>query len=216
MLVGYPLNVWGTFEALFQAVWTDTGLLVTPEYYHGRGSLSANPGSIVTVANVPTVLIFLEIPDALADRAYDGVLGALEVLRRHRARVTCTVVIIGSLGRQRISNGTGMQIIVKLKDVIIDPAKPVDLTTMPAEKATSDTTPQVTPPVERLLRACAKPSLRTELQTALALSDRKHFRTQHLDPALNAGLIERTIPAKPNSRLQKYRLTAKGRATIKK
>ena len=28
-----------------------------------------------------------------------------------------------------------MQIIVKLKDVIIDPAKPVDLTTMPAEKA---------------------------------------------------------------------------------
>ena len=30
-------------------------------------------------------------------------------------------------------------------------------------------------------------------------------------PALAAGLIERTLPGKPNSRLQKYRLTAQGR-----
>ena len=33
-------------------------------------------------------------------------------------------------------------------------------------------------------------------------------------PALAVGLIKRTIPEKPNSCLQKYRLIAKGRALL--
>ncbi|MFO7598231.1 MAG: cell filamentation protein Fic, partial [Candidatus Desulfacyla sp.] len=40
---------------------------------------------------------------------------------------------------------------------------------------------------------------------------RKSFRERYLKPALTDGLIEMTIPDKPNSRLQKYRLTDKGR-----
>jgi hypothetical protein len=47
--------------------------------------------------------------------------------------------------------------------------------------------------------------------TRLKLSHRPTFRANYLNPALTTGLIERTIPDKPNSRLQKYRLTAKGR-----
>ncbi len=52
---------------------------------------------------------------------------------------------------------------------------------------------------------------REALQFTLGLSDRKSFRERYLKPALTDSLIEMTIPDKPNSRLQKYRLTDKGR-----
>ncbi len=52
---------------------------------------------------------------------------------------------------------------------------------------------------------------REALQAALGLSDRKSFRERYLKPALDYCLIEMTIPDKPNSRMQKYRLTDKGR-----
>jgi hypothetical protein len=55
---------------------------------------------------------------------------------------------------------------------------------------------------------------REEIQEKLNLANREHFRKGYLVPALEAGLIERTIPDKPNSRLQRYRLTAKGHAQI--
>ncbi|MBW1705438.1 MAG: hypothetical protein JRJ86_09760 [Deltaproteobacteria bacterium] len=45
---------------------------------------------------------------------------------------------------------------------------------------------------------------------ALGLKDRMHFVHEYLQPALNAGLMEMTIPEKPTSRMQKYRLTEKG------
>jgi hypothetical protein len=48
----------------------------------------------------------------------------------------------------------------------------------------------------------------------LGLRDRQHVRDHYVTPALEAGLIEMTIPDKPNSRLQKYRLTDAGRALI--
>jgi Fic family protein len=72
-------------------------------------------------------------------------------------------------------------------------------------------TPQVTPQVGKLLAAIQGEMGRERLQSALGLSDRKSFRKRYLKPALDDGLIEMTIPDKPNSRLQKYRLTDKGR-----
>ncbi len=51
---------------------------------------------------------------------------------------------------------------------------------------------------------------RQEIQELLHLSDRENVRLNYLKSALDMGLIEMTIPDKPNSRLQKYRLTASG------
>lgn len=81
-------------------------------------------------------------------------------------------------------------------------------------------TDQVTPPgtgevtgeVARLLGALQGEMKRTDLQEALGLKHEDHFRDAYLKPALDRGLIEMTIPDKPRSRLQKYRLTASGRA----
>jgi hypothetical protein len=55
---------------------------------------------------------------------------------------------------------------------------------------------------------------REAMQSALGLKDRKSFRERYLGPALAEGLVEMTIPAKPSSRLQKYRLTEKGRRVL--
>jgi hypothetical protein len=49
----------------------------------------------------------------------------------------------------------------------------------------------------------------------LKLKDRTHVREHYIEPALAQGLVEYTIPDKPNSRLQKYRLTAAGQALLK-
>lgn len=55
---------------------------------------------------------------------------------------------------------------------------------------------------------------RREIQAALNLSDEKHFREAYQQPAVALGLIEMTIPDKPNSRSQKYRLTMSGRRLL--
>ena len=53
---------------------------------------------------------------------------------------------------------------------------------------------------------------RKELQRALELKGEDNFRKLYLTPALESGYIEMTIPDKPTSSRQKYRLTPKGKA----
>jgi hypothetical protein len=71
--------------------------------------------------------------------------------------------------------------------------------------------PQVTPQVAELLQVVSGDSSRAELQEKLGLRDRKSFFERYLKPALALGLLEMTVPDKPNSRLQKYRLADKAR-----
>ena len=65
-----------------------------------------------------------------------------------------------------------------------------------------------------VLSNCLNESTLVELMKVSGRSDRTKFRDQVLNPLLEAGLIEMTVPDKPNSRLQKYRLTARGRALL--
>jgi Fic family protein len=76
--------------------------------------------------------------------------------------------------------------------------------------AVAASAPQVAPQVSELLLAMTGEMSREALQAALGLQDRKSFRERYLKPALDDGLIEMTLPGKPNSRLQKYRLTEQG------
>lgn len=67
-------------------------------------------------------------------------------------------------------------------------------------------TPQATPQVAALLEALGNGKLsRSELQVKLELKDAKSFRDRYLNPALNDGWIEMTLPEKPNSPKQRYR-----------
>lgn len=47
---------------------------------------------------------------------------------------------------------------------------------------------------------------RAELMKKLSLRHRETFSDNYLKPALNVGVVEMTLPDKPNSRNQKYRL----------
>jgi ATP-dependent DNA helicase RecG len=50
--------------------------------------------------------------------------------------------------------------------------------------------------------------------TIAGRADRTKFRDQVLNPLLEEGLIELTVPDKPRSSKQRYRLTDKGRQVL--
>jgi len=78
-----------------------------------------------------------------------------------------------------------------------------EVTTEVATEVTTEVTTDEA--MGRLLGALAGEMTRQQLQQALGLKNDEHFRKAYLLPALAAGLIEMTVPDKPQSRLQKYR-----------
>ena len=86
-----------------------------------------------------------------------------------------------------------------------------------AEGTTAQVTGQVAGEGEheaRLLRVMSGEMTGRGIQEALGLRHRVHFREAYLLPALRAGLIEMTIPDKPRSSKQRYRLTPAGRERL--
>jgi ATP-dependent DNA helicase RecG len=85
-------------------------------------------------------------------------------------------------------------------------------TDISAKQANGHGEAPITGEVLQIIKALKANQLnRTQLQVVLKLKSQANFRDRYLRPALKSGLIEMTIPEKPSSRLQKYRLTGAGK-----
>jgi predicted transcriptional regulator len=69
--------------------------------------------------------------------------------------------------------------------------------------------------VRQLLEACKEEKNREELMNVIGLKNRGHFMREYLNPAVESCLIAMTIPAKPKSSKQKYRITEKGKIFLR-
>lgn len=89
-------------------------------------------------------------------------------------------------------------------------------TTQATGEVTPPVTPPLAPPVQRLLALLAEEGelSNADIRERLNLKDRTHVREHYIESALAQRLVEYTIPDKPNSRLQKHRLTAAGQALL--
>lgn len=64
--------------------------------------------------------------------------------------------------------------------------------------------------LDKLIVFCTEACSFGEMLAFMGLTDRTKFRRKYIHPLLEAGILEQTIPNKPNHPKQKYRLTAKG------
>jgi len=79
-----------------------------------------------------------------------------------------------------------------------------------------EVTPEVAPEVFRLLSVLKGTMDRRSLQKVMGLKAEKNFRLVYLRPALQLGLLEMTIPDKPRSSKQRYRITKLGAEILEK
>jgi len=86
----------------------------------------------------------------------------------------------------------------------------VTQSTAQVTQSTAQVTPSSDPVTQLLLALKDRPLTSGDCREALGLTHRQNFRDHYLNPAKKNGFIELTIPEKPNSRLQQYRLTSKG------
>ena len=104
----------------------------------------------------------------------------------------------------------------------VTPTVAPSVTPIVAPSVTPTVAPSVAPSVSEfssprfslLLKFLETEANVSTLLSKLGSSNRIDLVRRYLRPLLSAGLIERTIPDKPTSRFQKYRLTDKGRAAL--
>ena len=89
------------------------------------------------------------------------------------------------------------------------------VTDQAADQVTDQATDQVTPQLT-VMKAVFGEMSRQQIQESLGLKHARHFREVYLEPTLRAGLVEMTIPDKPRSSKQRYRLTPAGRRYLRR
>lgn len=88
----------------------------------------------------------------------------------------------------------------------------IELVTLSLPKGTEQDTEQVTEQVRKLLLSLSGQTYSlSEIMKLPGLKHRPTVKYNYIDPALQLKVLAMTIPDKPNSRLQKYRLTALGK-----
>lgn len=86
----------------------------------------------------------------------------------------------------------------------------------PGDQVIAHVTAQVTAEITAQVAAfCREPQPAKAIMSELGLNHWKTFQANYLVPLLAKGILERTIPDKPRSRIQRYRTTEAGLASSK-
>ena len=83
-----------------------------------------------------------------------------------------------------------------------------------AGQVTGQVTGQVEDWIIQVLSVCLEPKKSAEIQAIIGIKHRETFQRNYLDRLLEEGLIVRTIPDKPQSRMQKYIITERGKMIL--
>ena len=87
-------------------------------------------------------------------------------------------------------------------EVMVQPSLSLNLVT-DGEKVTKSAT-KSTETMNEVLAFCERPKSLTEIMAHLGLKHRNNAKSRYIDPLIENGFLEMTIPEKPNSRNQKY------------
>ena len=90
-------------------------------------------------------------------------------------------------------------------EVVAKPTLSLNLVT-DKEKVTKSVT-KMTEKVNDIIAFCSVPRSMTEIMDHIGMKHRYNVKHRYLDPLIESGFLEMTIPDKPNSRSQKYKRT---------
>ncbi|MCR4812260.1 MAG: putative DNA binding domain-containing protein [Bacteroidales bacterium] len=88
-------------------------------------------------------------------------------------------------------------------EVVAKPTSSLNLVT-DKEKVTKSVT-KITEKVNDIIAFCSVPRSMTEIMDHIGMKHRYNVKHRYIDPLIESGFLEMTIPDKPNSRSQKYK-----------